>query len=223
MNVHPAYFGKGIARRLLSEITNLADDQQKPTRLVSSAMNLDSFSLYTRAGFVPRMAFQDMLMQIPQEGLSTSGVPNVDRVRNAKITDLDAMVALEEELSHIRRPNDLEHFLTNTAGYWHVSVIESASGNGLDGYLASIKHPASTMIGPGVMRAEDDTLALLHAELNHHRGGMPVWLVPVEAERLVRELYRWGAKNCEIHFAQVKGTWTEPTGMVMPTFMPETG
>ena len=36
-------------------------------------------------------------------------------------------------------------------------------------------------------------------------------------------LYALGAKNCELHFAQVRGAWTAPAGVVMPTFMPETG
>jgi hypothetical protein len=36
-------------------------------------------------------------------------------------------------------------------------------------------------------------------------------------------MYALGAKNCELHFGQVRGPWTAPTGVVMPTFMPETG
>lgn len=44
MNVHPNYFGRGIARQLLDFILDFADGQKKPVRLVSSAMNLDSFS-----------------------------------------------------------------------------------------------------------------------------------------------------------------------------------
>ena len=53
MNVHPDFFGRGIARKLLTFITNFTDARSLPIRLVSSAMNLDSFSLYTR-GLVPR-------------------------------------------------------------------------------------------------------------------------------------------------------------------------
>ena len=49
MNVHPNYFGQGVARRLLQAIIEIAAQQNKPLRLVSSAMNLNSFSLYTRA------------------------------------------------------------------------------------------------------------------------------------------------------------------------------
>src|SRR3954451_15272502 len=50
MNVHPDFAGRGVASRLLRFIPDLADGAAKPVRLVSSAMNLDSFSLYSRAG-----------------------------------------------------------------------------------------------------------------------------------------------------------------------------
>ena len=222
MNVHPSHFGKGIARRLLRHITDLADAAGKPTRLVSSAMNLDSFSLYTRAGFVPRMTFQDMLLSVPAEGLPLEGVAGSERVREATAADLESIVALERELAHIERPGDHQSFLTNAAGIWHVSVIESEDGKAIDGFLVSVKHPGSTMLGPGVMRTQQNAAALIRCELNHHRGGCPVWLVPVEAGELVRELYGFGARNCELHVAQVRGQWQPPSGVVMPTFMPET-
>ncbi len=222
MNVHPAHFGKGIARRLLTDITDRADAAGLPTRLVSSALNLDSFSLYTRAGFVPRMMFQDMLLQVPSEGLPMHEVQGGERVRDATAADLAAIVALEKELHHIERPGDHRYFLDNPNGVWHVSVIDAANGEGIDGFLVSVKHPGSTMLGPGVMRTQEHAAALIRAELNHHRGGCPVWLVPVEADALVQELYRWGARNCELHVAQVRGSWQAPSGVVMPTFMPET-
>src|SRR5438067_174488 len=44
MNVHPNYFGRHVASKLLKFITDRADAEGKPTRLVSSAMNLDSYS-----------------------------------------------------------------------------------------------------------------------------------------------------------------------------------
>jgi hypothetical protein len=57
----------------------------------------------------------------------------------------------------------------------------------------------------------------------YNRGGQPVWLVPAHCQRRVKTMYAWGARNCELHFAQSRGLWTAPTGIVMPTFMPETG
>ena len=50
-----------------------------------------------------------------------------------------------------------------------------------------------------------------------------MFLVPVDRPELVRRMYEWGAKNVEIHFCQVRGHFEPFDGVVMPTFMPETG
>ncbi|MCU0980512.1 MAG: GNAT family N-acetyltransferase, partial [Pirellulaceae bacterium] len=221
MNVHPDYFGQGVASQLLRYVTEVADRQRKPMRLVSSALNLDSFSLYNRVGFVPRAIYHDMIMKVPDGGLEQR-VPGSDRVRQATQHDLAAMVELEWSVNHIRREKDLRYFVENPDGIWHVSVLEGKQG-GLDGFLVSVAHPASNMLGPGIMRTEEDAAVLILAELNQNRGRQPVWLVPAQCPQLVHTMYAWGAVNCELHFAQSRGDWTPPQGIVMPTFMPETG
>lgn len=221
MNVHPNYFGLGVARTLLHAIIEVAENRAQPLRLVSSAMNLDSFSLYTRAGFVPQMAFQDMTLPVPEHGFAFDS-PEAHYVRPATLEDVEAMTALEGEISGIRREKDFHYFLENRDSIWHASVLE-APGGGLDGFLISVAHPASNMIGPGIARTEAQAAALIAAELDYNQGRQPVWLVPVTCTSLVQQMYDWGAKNCELHFAQVRGAWTPPTGVIMPTFMPETG
>lgn len=221
MNAHPDYFRQGVARRLLTYVTDLADQQGKPVRLVSSTLNLDSFSLYNRAGFVPRTIFQDMTMKVPEEGLDVEP-PGKAMVRDATADDVTAMADLEMEISHIRRDDDYRHFVENPDGIWHASVLENADGD-LDAFLVSLAHSALNMLGPGVARNEDQAAALIHAELDRHRGRQLVWLVPAHCSKLVHTMYDWGAVNCELHFGQVRGHWTEPSGIVMPTFMPETG
>ena len=67
MNVSPDFFGQGIARRLLTKIIQMADDQSLPVRLVSSAQNLDSFSLYTRQGFPRLRHFRICILKLPQK------------------------------------------------------------------------------------------------------------------------------------------------------------
>ena len=161
---------------------------------------------------------------MPEGGLDR---PNLDvigllRVREATMDDVGAMADLEMELSHIRREKDYRHFVENAAGIWHVSVIEGERG-GIDGFLCSVNHPGSNMLGPGVMRTETDAMALLHSELDVHRGRAPVFLVPVDAAELVQAAYSWGARNCEIHFCSVYGHFRGFDGISMPTFMPETG
>lgn len=219
VNVHPAYFGYGIARRMLQQVIEKADAEGLPLRLVSSAQNLDSFSLYTRAGFVPRMIYQDLLYTVPEEG-----IPGIDpAVRPAGEEDIPAMVALEKEISGLEREKDYRYFLKNEEGIWYVSVLPSPEGSGLDGFLVSIVSPSSRMLGPGVARNEDTASRLIRAHLDRHRGQTLLYLVPGDSPALVADMYALGARNCELHLAQVRGEWSPPKGVVLHTFMPETG
>lgn len=219
MNAHPDYFGRGVARRLLGFINEYAEREGKPVRLVSSAMNLDSFSLYSRAGFVPRMTFATMAIDVPTGGMN---VTLERRVRPARMDDVPAMAELEMRISHIRREKDYRFFIENAQRIWHISVIEN-TGGGIDGFLASVSHPASNMLGPGVARTEEAAAALIAAELGQRRGQNMVLLVPAECAQLMKTMYAWGARNCEIHLAQTRGRFDRFTGVVLPTFMPETG
>lgn len=220
MNAHPAYFGSGAARTLLNEIIAIADREAKPLRLVSSALNLDSYSLYNRAGFVPRLAFQDMFVSVPASGLPFAPPSDIAHVRPATMSDLDAIVALERDIQGIERAGDWRYFLENTRGIWKTYVFENAGGD-LEGALGSVSHPASHIIGPGVARSQEVMAALLWSQLDSHRGTTPVFLLPATETSLVAHAYSWGARNCEMHFAQCRGEWFKPTGIVMPTFMPE--
>jgi len=221
MNVHPGYFGEGVARAILAHIIDYAQREEKPLRLVSSGMNLDSFSLYTRAGFVPRRAYQDMIIEVPEEGLRLPAA-RARRVRPATAEDVEEIVAVETELVGIRRENDYRYFIENKDGFWHVSVYRSEQGV-VEGFMVSSGHPSLNMIGPGVARSEESAAALLLAELNCHPGRRPLLLVPVECDKLVRQAYQWGARNHEMHFLQVRGEYRPIRGVDMPTFLPESG
>lgn len=220
MNAHPNYAGQGVARRLLDYILEYSVEQGKPLRLVSSAMNLDSYSLYNRAGLAPYALYQDMIFQVPAEGIPHEAPPG-KRIRDAALADVPAMVALEEQVLGIRRGADFEYFTRNESGDWHMSVIEDGHG-GLDGFLASIHHGASPMLGPGCMRDDEDAVALIRRELDVRRGCMMVWLVPCDRPAIARAMYALGARNCELHVGQSTGTPPDIQGVVMPTFMPET-
>lgn len=219
MNVRPSAFGKGVARSLLAKIIELAEADRKPIRLVSSAMNLDSFSLYTKAGFVPRQTYQDMFIEIPDSGIvNDSNLASL--VRDAQFDDVEAISKLEYSVAHVTREKDYRYFLENQLGCWHTSVLYV--GEQLRGWIVSIAHPASNMIGPCIARDQETAIALLQAEINYRAGQSMVFLVPVEANKIVQSAYLWGAKNCELHVAQVFGEFQPFAGIVMPTFMPET-
>ncbi len=221
MTVSPSHFGRGLGAQLLQHIIDYTDSHDYPAlRLTQSAINVDSFSLYNKYGFVPRYSYQDMIFNVPAGGLQLSH-PGRDRVRPATVDDVDAMANVEREVSGISRPQDYRYCIDNQRGLWRVSVIESPSGD-IDGFLISSRHPASNMLGPGVSRTEDDAAALIAAELDHHESRMPVAVVPMEKTRLVRQLYDWGARNCEMHFCQVRGEFQPFNGVNLPAFLPET-
>jgi GNAT superfamily N-acetyltransferase len=218
MNVHPNYMGQGVARRLLDHVTSFQDDTGKPLRLVASAMNLDSFSLYTRSGFVPRRVYQDLLVQVPDDGLAVE-VSGAAHVRAGTVDDVEAMAQLELDVSGISRRHDYRFFLENRQGIWHTSVVEH--GGRIDAFLASMDYNGMCMIGPGVARTEADALPVIRAELNARPGRFVLLLVPVECTDLVRFGYAIGGRNCEMHLAEIRGDFPGWNGVTLPTFLPE--
>ena len=221
MTVSPSHFGRGLGGKLLRHIISYTENHGYPAlRLTQSAINVDSFSLYNKYGFVPRYSYQDMCFNVPADGLNLTH-PGRDRVRPATLADIGAMAAVEHEVSGITRKQDYRYCIENVRGLWSVSVIESAHGD-IDGFLISSRHPASGMLGPGVTRSEHDAAALIAAAVEQYRGGAPVALVPMEKTALVRQLYDWGARNCEMHFCQVRGEFQPFNGVNLPAFLPET-
>jgi hypothetical protein len=220
MNTHPDFFGHGIASQMLRYIIDEANRRNVPVRLVSGATNVDSFSLYNKAGFVPTRFFQDMTVKVPDGGFDVAA-PSGWTFRDATVEDIPQMVALERELASIERERDYRFFLRNENNIWHTSVLVNTDGT-LGGFIVSVNDPGSNMLGPGIARDETLAAALVRGELNFHRGCSPVWLVPSCSRKLVDAMYAIGAKNCELHISQVLGDYTPETGIVLPTFMPET-
>jgi RimJ/RimL family protein N-acetyltransferase len=219
MNVHPNYFGHGIAKQLLRFVTDFTDDRDKPLRLVSSVMNLESFSLYTKAGLVTRHTYQDVVNTVTPTGVSGEQGAGIE-ARDATLEDIEAIATLELEISGISRAKDYRHFVEDEL--WGMSVIDSSIG-GLDGYLASIGHPLLTLTGPGVARTEEQAAALLLKELNRYPDTAVLALIPVDKGELVQLCYALGARNCEMHAAQIRGAAQPFAGVSLPTFLPETG
>ena len=221
MNVHPSYAGKGIASAMLRNIIESAERLNKPLHLVSSAMNLDSFSLYNRAGFTPYCLYQDMRFTVPEEGYSVC-LPEASQVRPATIDDLQGIVELERQITGLERPQDYQHFIENPELIWSVSVLENTSGDGLAGVLCSVCCAATHMIGPGCAVDADVAKALLLNQLNQYPGRSPVVLIPCSSGELRNFAYTLGGKNIEIHFAQSRGEIPVFKGLTFPTFLPET-
>ena len=217
VSVSPSAFGQGVARAMMEEIIRAADGM--PLRLVSNAMNIDSFSLYTRLGFVPQTLLQSMTMQVPEEGFPGMG----SRVRPATAADVVAIADLEFRLNGIRKEKDYRYFIENQAGCWRLVVIEKSDGN-LAGFLAASVLPAEIMLGQGVAEDEETMRELMIGLMDQSfRGKSVAFIIPSKATLLVLQAYAWGARNREINVLSVLGTAPPVMGVTLATFLPESG
>ncbi len=221
MAVHPNYGRYGVAKALVSHILDYTREHGFTScRLVNSAMNLDSFSLYNRAGFVPRAMFQDMVVNVPQTDID-DGVPEAEHVRTAGLKDVGPMGDLELEVSGIKREIDYRYVVSGRREAMHASVHENGDG-GVDGFLFSLRHPAINVLGPCVARTEEVAVGLLRHELERFRGIAALMVVPMQRRKIVEQVYAWGGINVETHVKQVWGAFSEYNGIAMPSYLPET-
>lgn len=216
----PQAGARGVARAMMEEALRRAEVRGKPVRLVSSLLNLDSFSLYTKLGFVPRTIFQDLMFTVPAEGLTVAAPQGVDKVRVAGRDEAGRLADFEASQQGIRREKDYRFFLQNEVGDWKVLVSEDAGG-AINGVLVVSLNAAMPMLGPGVASNETSALSLLWVALSELKGKTYVVLAPAAAAGLIKTLYGWGARNIELHVAQAYGDTPEGKGIVFPSFLPE--
>lgn len=222
MSVHPDYWRRGVGKAMVDHILSFTQENNyKSCRLVGSAININSFSLYNRSGFIPRVVHNDMVINVSGNNPYTHATGE-DRVRDAAIKDVSGMGALEMEISGIRREIDYRYAVNNLRSVLHASVYENDQ-QGIDGFMISVKHPALNMMGPCIARTEEIAIALIRRELERFRGTWVLFVVPVEKRKIVEQLYKWGAVNVETHLKQVWGEFQPFKGVSMPSFLPETG
>lgn len=218
VNTAPDVASAGVASQMLREACAIADASGLPLRLVSSASNLDSYSLYNRQGFVARQTFQDMVLPVPEDTVVLTGDVDTSGIRRANSEDVPGIAALERELTGSYRPADWNHFLETD----HFAVfVDVAPDGSITGALNVTNHTANCTLGPAHARYEASVCRLLAAALPEVAGRTALILVSPAATTVTSLLYRWKARNADIHLLQVRGEYQAPTGIQLMTFLPE--
>jgi len=218
VNTAPDVASAGVASQMLREACAIADASALPLRLVSSASNLDSYSLYNRQGFVARQLFQDMLLHVPDDTSILTADIDTASVRPATISDVPAIATLERALTGSYRPADWSHFLNTD----HFTVfVDVAPDGSIAGALNVTNHAANCTLGPAHARDEASVCRLLAAALPVVAGRTALILVSPVATKVTSMLYTWEARNADIHVLQVRGAYQAPTGVQLMTFLPE--
>lgn len=221
--VAPEAQGRRVARALIELMLERAGGSGRPVRLLSSVANLDSFSLYTRLGFVPHTLYQQMSLTVPAGGMAHP-VPRAGADVRLVTDPREAarLAQFEFEWQGLQREQDYAFLLRNRVGDWRVWAHDGAGGR-LKGFLAASLHSGYLMLGPGVAQDEETAADLLWWALNALPGRSPAFLVPANASALVRQCYAWGARNVELLAAQATTEGGGGRGLALPTFLPETG
>lgn len=223
MSVHPNYGGQGVGSKLVKHILDYTKENDfKSCRLVSSAINMDSFSLYNKAGFIPRVTYHDMVINVSENGLGDVSVKGEDNVRPATLKDVKQMGDLEMEISGIRREVDYIYAIENPRGVLNATVYEN-SNKQIEGFMISVKHPALNMLGPCIAKNEEVAIALIRKEIERFNGTWVLFSIPMEKRKIVEKMYDWKAINVETHLKEVWGEFPGFKGVSMPIFLPETG
>jgi len=218
VNTAPDVAAAGVASLMIREACRIADAQGLPLRLVSSASNMDSYSLYHRQGFVARQVFQDMLLPVPQDASPLTYGIDTSTVRSGTPADVDAIATLEKQLTGSYRPRDWEHFIITN--HFHV-LVDVAPDGSIIGALNVTNHAANCTLGPAHSQSEASICRLLAAALPLVAGRTALVLVSPASTEVTALLYAWKARNADIHLLQVRGAYTAPTGVQLMTFLPE--
>ena len=219
VNTAPDIAGSGVASTMIRDACQIADAACLPLRLLSSASNMDSYSLYHRAGFTTRTVFQDIHFCVTAHLLDSPSSPSTMGIRLATLDDVSAITDLEKRLTGIVRPQDWSYLIGHGIPF-QVLLIEGP-GAILMGVLNATNHPANCTLGPAVAVSEAAMSSLLFASLPFVMDRTVLVLAAPTAQYLCNLLYQWGGRNTDIHLLQVRGEYTEPLGVQLMSFLPE--
>ena len=219
--VDPNFYGRRLGRALIENIAKRAKEEKLNLHLISSAQNLDSFSLYNNLGFITETVYKDVIFTVPEDYECQA----ISSIHGATIHDIDGMVELEMNLCGQNRRKDYE-FIIKHPKNWKCYVSKGEGGQ-IDGFLASVKHPCSSIIGPGIASNNLAMLNLIKVQLGNYKGTGVLTLLPAENAEL-HQLLRTDLKfmsNVELHVTQVlvhdASKYVQNQGIKLPSFFPE--
>lgn len=197
--------GRGLGKLVMEALLEQAEaSAYQSVRLLQSAYNRVSFSLYSRLGFDVKDGVAFIKGRPPEEERPA------DEVREGTPADLDAMDELSLEVLGFRRRGDLEL----PSGLTPPLVLERQGH--IVGFTCRLVTPSGILLGPAVARDEQ---ALRDLILGAARGA-PVDLrvtLPVSLPSVLRWALEGGFVLSELDTLMVRGAYERPAGAYLPS------
>ncbi|OGO53211.1 MAG: hypothetical protein A2148_01710 [Chloroflexi bacterium RBG_16_68_14] len=195
--------GRGLGRRVMEALLEHTDEAGfASVRLVQSAYNMQSFSLYHNLGFDVKDMLASLHGRVPAEEAPTNPV------RQYTPADLEACDALHRDVLGIGRRHDIE-FIANFA----TPVVVERDGR-LAGYLT--RFPGEEAIVTHGVAWDERALRDLIIGTARAAGDLRL-LLPAGQPETLRWAMACGFRLVELDSYLVRGEYQEPMGAWVPS------
>jgi hypothetical protein len=181
VSVDPASQAIGVGRRMMEALFELFPDAAS-FRLSQAAFNKESFSLYSKTGFVA--AEQCLRLERPPAPVT----PEEDEphVRVVTAESAPVLADLDRRLTGAERERELPTLFAMGKVYVH------GADSDIQGYLATMPTPGPTFLGPAVAHSEAQLAALIRAALRDIGPRPSALHLPARFAPAIDESFRLG-------------------------------
>jgi hypothetical protein len=181
-------------------------------RLSQAAFNKESFSLYSKTGFVA--AEQCLRLERPPAPVT----PEEDEphVRVVTAENASLVAGLDRRLTGAERERELAALFSMGRVYVHGGDTD------IQGYLATMPTPGPTLLGPAVAHSEAHLGALIRAALRDIGPRASSVHLPARFAPTIDECYRLGFRLFCLETLMVRGEWRTPDALYLHSMFPET-
>lgn len=197
--------GRGLGRLVMEALLERTEATgYQSVRLLQSAYNCVSFSLYTRLGFDVKDGIATLRGR-PAEGERPSG-----EVRDGTPADLDALDELSLEVVGFRRRGDIEISRSLAP-----PLVVERQGR-IAGFTCWFPTPGGTLLAPAVARDEQALRDLILGAARSTTVGLIVPL-PLSYASVLRWALDGGFTVSELSTLMVRGSYERPAGAYLPS------
>lgn len=212
MSVDPEYQGQKIGRQILESLLEMLDGVPS-IRLLRHAFNVQSFSLYFQAGFVPCESAAKLTLKGGLDPHSQGLAPEGPVWRLQK-EDLPALVSFDRQRTGLERGKDFD-FLLRQGG------LLALGRPHIKAYLAFMESSGGLSLGPGHADRPEDLIVLVQ-EAVRNSGQESVTFNPAVGDgKLLRAALGLGFRINYFYTFMSTDARPAPPGYYSFTTMPE--
>jgi hypothetical protein len=210
VTVDPSSQAIGVGRRMMQAIFDLHPDAAS-FRLSQAAFNKESFSLYSKTGFVAA----EQLLRLDRPSAPETPEEDEPHVRVVTAESGSVVVDLDRRLTGVERERELPTLFGMGRVYFHGGDTDT------QGYLVAIPTPGPTLLGPAVAHSEAQLAALLRAALRDIGPRASALHLPARFAPIIDECFRLGFRLFCLETFMVRGEWRPPPAFYLHAMFPE--